>query len=79
MFNASITNELLIWASSGASVAKDGDRLTSINQGLYTLWILLSLLKIRVNEDIEAKEFKAICVLLKAESLEVVNNHRIDG
>ena len=53
--SASQIRLVLIAASKGASVAKEGDRFTSISQGLE-IWIIeiMILLKIRIDEDVIA-------------------------
>lgn len=53
----------LIFVSKGESVARDGERFTSINHGLFKIKNILYLLKIWINEDIKSKQLKAIVLV----------------
>jgi len=56
--NVSTIRLVFIFKSRGESVARDGDRFTSINHGLYLLDMKV-LLKVAVDEYIIAKKFEA--------------------
>jgi hypothetical protein len=72
--SASHMRLVLMAASKGASVAREGDRFTSINQGLENDELLkIILLEVRIDKDIIAKELKAVAVFLKAKFLKIVD------
>jgi hypothetical protein len=73
----SIIRLVLIFKSSGESVAREGERLISINQGLKIYkQFKVYLLEIAVNQDIVSEKLEA--GILGRKFLEVLVNCRIN-
>ena len=70
---------ILIYASNGASVAKDGERFTSMSHGLQDRLVHKCLLEVRVDQDVETEKFEAAETLIKADPFEIRNDHGVNG